>query len=32
MAQPPLATREPFDLDRPDGTYAPVETAIRGAL
>lgn len=32
MAQPPLAPREPFNLDRPDGTYSPVETAIRLAL
>ncbi len=30
--QPPLATREPFNLGRPDGTYSPVETAIRRAL
>jgi hypothetical protein len=32
LAQPPLANREPFTLDRAAGTEAPVETAIRRAL
>jgi hypothetical protein len=32
LAQPPLAGREPFVLDRADGTEAPVETAVRRAL
>ena len=32
LAQPPLAPAEPFSLDRPDGGYSPVETAIRQAL
>jgi hypothetical protein len=32
MAQPPLAPRELFVLDRSDGRDAPVEMAIRGAL
>jgi hypothetical protein len=31
MAQPPLASREPCVLDRPDG-YSPVEDAIRRGL
>ena len=32
MAQPPLLPAEPLQLDRQDGTYSPVETAIRLAL
>lgn len=32
MAQPPLLPREPVRLDRSDGAYSPVETAIREAL
>lgn len=32
MAQPPLLPREPLSLDRPDGDYSPVETAIRQAI
>ncbi|WP_036497459.1 phytanoyl-CoA dioxygenase family protein [Nocardia aobensis] len=32
MAQPPLRLREPCVLDRPDGTYSPVEQAIRRGL
>ena len=32
MAQPPLLPAEPLSLHRPDGTYSPVETAIRQAL
>jgi len=32
MAQPPLAPAEQLNLDRPDGDYSPVETAIRAAL
>lgn len=32
MAQPPLLPREPLSLDREDGAYSPVETAIRQAL
>jgi hypothetical protein len=35
MAQPPLHPlhpAEPFRLDRADGNYSPVETAIRQAL
>jgi hypothetical protein len=32
MAQPPLATAEPFRLHREDGDYSPVEVAIRQAL
>lgn len=32
MAQPPLAVFDPLKLDRPDGAYSPVETAIRLAL
>jgi hypothetical protein len=32
ISQPPLAPAEPFRLDRADGTYSPVEIAIRGAL
>ena len=32
MAQPPLIPRVPFQLNRPDGNYSPVELAIRLAL
>ena len=32
MSQPPLAPAEPFRLEREDGAYSPVETAIRAAL
>jgi hypothetical protein len=32
MAQPPLHPTEPFQLDREDGDYSPVEIAIRQAL
>jgi hypothetical protein len=32
IAQPPLHPAEPFQLDRPDGDYSPVEIAIREAL
>jgi len=32
MAQPPLALHEPLKLERSDGAYSPVETAIRLAL
>ena len=32
MAQPPLQPSEQLLLDRPDGAYSPVETAIRQAL
>ncbi|MBZ5612150.1 MAG: phytanoyl-CoA dioxygenase [Acidobacteriia bacterium] len=32
LAQPPLLPAEPFQLDRPDGAYSPVEQAIRFAL
>lgn len=32
MAQPPLVSTEPFQLDREDGAYAPTEAAIRLAL
>jgi len=32
MAQPPLSPRVPFELDRADGGYSPVERAIRIAL
>jgi hypothetical protein len=32
MAQPPLLPAEPFQLDRADGDYSPVELAIRSAL
>lgn len=32
MAQPPLQPSEQLCLDRPDGAYSPVETAIRQAL
>jgi hypothetical protein len=29
LAQPPLLPREPLKLNRDDGAYSPVETAIR---
>jgi hypothetical protein len=32
LAQPPLLPREPLQLKRSDGRYAPVETAIRMAI
>lgn len=32
MAQPALAPAEPYQLDREDGAYSPVEIAIRRAL
>lgn len=32
MAQPPLAPKEPLCLERTDGTYSPVEMAIRRGL
>ena len=32
MAQPPLYPQQPFSLDRPDGDYSPVETAILRGL
>jgi hypothetical protein len=32
MAQPPLHPAEPFQLDRADADYSPVEIAIRRAL
>jgi hypothetical protein len=32
MAQPPLHPAEPIRLEREDGDYSPVETAIRRAL
>ena len=32
LAQPPLTNREPFTLDRAEGTDAPVEGAIRRGL
>nr|WP_191872231.1 phytanoyl-CoA dioxygenase family protein [Streptomyces filipinensis] len=32
MAQPPLDPAVPYELDRPDGAYSPVERAIRRAL
>lgn len=32
MAQPPLHPAEPFQLEREDGDYSPVELAIRHAL
>jgi hypothetical protein len=32
MAQPPLDLAEPYQLDRKDGAYSPVEIAIRHAL
>ncbi|WP_107057259.1 phytanoyl-CoA dioxygenase family protein [Streptomyces sp. NRRL WC-3742] len=32
LAQPPLHSAAPLDLDRPDGTYTPVERAVRLGL
>jgi hypothetical protein len=32
MAQPPLYPQQPYELDRPDGAYSPVEDAIRIGL
>jgi hypothetical protein len=32
MSQPPLVPAEPFRLHRADGSYSPVEVAIRDAL
>jgi hypothetical protein len=32
MAQPPLESFQPFQLERPDRAYSPVEIAIRLAL
>jgi hypothetical protein len=32
LAQPPLVSIEPFQLERDDGAYAPTEIAIRSAL
>lgn len=32
LAQPPLSPRVPFELNRVDGKYAPVEQAVRRAL
>ncbi|MEO6394921.1 MAG: phytanoyl-CoA dioxygenase family protein [Devosia sp.] len=32
MAQPPLQSLKPLELERPDGDYSPVEAAIRIAL
>ena len=32
MAQPPLCPSEPFQLQRPDADYSPVEMAIRQGL
>lgn len=32
MAQPPLNLAAAYELDRPDGTYSPVEDAIRRGL
>ena len=32
MAQPPLGIAQPYRLEREDGNYSPVETAIRRAL
>jgi hypothetical protein len=32
MAQPPLISTGPLDLDRPDGAYSPVERAVRRGL
>lgn len=32
LAQPSLGLAEPYRLERPDGAYSPVETAIRRAL
>ncbi|WP_395681940.1 hypothetical protein [Inquilinus sp.] len=32
LAQPSIGLAEPYRLERPDGDYSPVETAIRQAL
>jgi Phytanoyl-CoA dioxygenase (PhyH) len=32
MAQPPLSPAVPYELDRPDGAYSPVERAIHRGL
>lgn len=32
IAQPPLESLEPFQLERSDGAYSPTEIAIRLAL
>ena len=32
MAQPPLMPAAPYELERADGAYSPVETAIRRGL
>ncbi len=32
MAQPPLHPTAPYELDRTDETYSPVELAIRRGL
>ena len=32
MAQPPLVSVEPFELERQDGAYSPAEIAVRAAL
>jgi hypothetical protein len=32
MSQPPLGPTVPLRLERDDGAYSPVETAIRAAL
>jgi len=32
MAQPPIMPSAPLQLERPDGAYSPVESAIRRAL
>ncbi|MGW2425120.1 phytanoyl-CoA dioxygenase family protein [Streptomyces sp. NPDC001709] len=32
MAQPPLSSAVPYELERPGGTYSPVELAIRRSL
>jgi hypothetical protein len=32
MAQPPLLPAQPVQLEREDGAYSPVETAIRNAI
>jgi len=32
MAQPPLLPREPLHLQRSDGSYSPVERAIRRGI
>jgi hypothetical protein len=32
MAQPPLMPAAPYELERADGAYSPVEIAIRRGL